>query len=83
MYLQEGSEVMADYTMITTKALAASLLGKRIVEVTFTRTKDNTGQPVAQPTLVLSNGSKLAFVVRELEGDYAVEMMQVTWEGKK
>ena len=63
--------------MVENKKQASSLLGKRIVEVTFRRFKTTAGTTVPEPTIHLSDGSRLMFSVHELDNGYAVSMYRL------
>lgn len=66
-----------------TKKETQVLLGKRIVDVTFRRFTTTSGTKVAEPTLHLSDGSRLIFHAHELEDDYAVSMFRIEGSGTK
>jgi hypothetical protein len=60
--------------VITTKRQTKKLVGRTITEVRLSRYRANSGRWVAEPTITLDDGTRLYFVTRELENDYAVEM---------
>src|SRR5215469_11890550 len=71
---------------MTTKRVAGSLIGRRIVAVQLNRFDRNVeGQPIryegkerwaTSPEIVLDNGQRLRFLIQETEvGEYGVELI--------
>jgi hypothetical protein len=68
--------------MIRTQRQVNRLLGKTIREIELRKLKDVNGRTAVEPVIILEDGTRLYFIVCELEDDYAATMHEIR-VGKK